>query len=304
MIITVIGPGALGCLFAAFLSKAGHAVWLLDHNLDRAGVINSQGICVDGYDGSACFPVRSTVDACEIGKTDIVLLCVKSYDVANALGRAAPLLEGGPLFVAMQNGLGHYEALRRAGCLWAIGITAQGATLLQTGVVGHGGTGLTSLGFLDEVGAVGRRRLDEAALMLDEAGLLCQVSADIEASVWGKLLVNVGINALTAIYDCPNGVLLEDLHVRGQLSQAVCEAAAVAVAKGICIAADPVAEAESVCRATSNNISSMLQDIRHGRMTEIESINGAIVREAKTLGLAVPMNLKLTQRVRELQGVG
>jgi len=291
----------LGCLFAALLSRAGHPVWFLDHDPERAYQLSRQGICLIETTSNT-YPVKSTANAKEIGATDVVLLCVKSYDVHDALRQAAPLLEDGPLLIAMQNGLGHHEALRQVKN-WAVGITAQGAALIEPGVVKHGGSGLTTLGFMDKVGPEMLKCLAEVAALFEGAGLSTQISSDIEATIWNKLLINAGINALTVIYDCPNGKLLENPKAREYLRQAVMEAAAVAAAKGIKITTDPVAKAEMVCRATSQNISSMLQDIRHGQTTEIESINGVIVREAESLGMPAPVNTLLTAKVRALQAV-
>ena len=301
MTITVVGPGALGCLFAALLSKAGHSVWLLDHNPERSAQLSRRGVClIEAL--AETYPIKSTVNAKEIGGTDVILLCVKSYDVPDALRQTAPLLEDGPLLIAMQNGLGHHKALRQVKN-WAVGITAQGAVLLDPGVVKHGGSGLTTLGFMEDVGAEALDGLAEVAGLFEGAELPTCISSDIEAAIWNKLLINVGINALTVIYDCPNGELLENPKAREQMRQAVTEAAMIASAKGIKITPDPVAKAEMVCRATSKNISSMLQDIRHGRITEIGSINGVIVREAESMGLIVPVNRLLTAQVTALQAV-
>lgn len=277
-------------------------MWLLDHESERADLLSRRGIyLIEAVLNN--YPVKSTVNAEVIDRTDVVLLCVKSYDVLGALGQAAPLLEDGPLLIALQNGLGHHEALRQLKN-WAVGITSQGASLIEPGVVKHGGSGVTVLGFMDQVGAEEQQSLAEVAALFEGAGLSTRISPHIEVDIWDKLLINVGINALTAIYDCPNGELLENPTAREQLRQAVREAAAIAVAKGIKITADPVAMTEMVCRATSQNISSMLQDIRHGRITEIEFINGAIVCEAESLGLAAPVNRLLAAQVRALQSYG
>jgi len=300
--ITIVGPGALGCLFAALFSKAGHSVWILDYNSVRAQRINARGIRLAEGASSGCYAVKSTIEAGEIGRTDVVLLCVKSYDVHNALRLASPLLKEGTLLIAMQNGLGHHEVLRQSkGLCWAVGITAQGAALLEPGVVRHGGSGITTLGFIDEVDETAQKRLAEIAALFEAAGVPTVLSSDIEAAVWDKLLVNVGINALTALYGCSNGELLENRQAMLQLRQAVNEAAAVALAKGIKITKDPVSRTKAVCRATSKNISSMLQDIRHHRKTEIESINGAIIREAASLGIDVPVNKKLTLKIQKIK---
>jgi 2-dehydropantoate 2-reductase len=107
----------------------------------------------------------------------------------------------------------------------------------------------------------------------------------------------VGVNALTAIYDCPNGKLLALPKAREMMRLAVLEAAAVAEACGVKISPDPVGRTLAVCRATAGNISSMLQDVRQGRGTEIEAINGEIVRLAATFNIPAPVNKRLTALV-------
>lgn len=138
-------------------------------------------------------------------------------------------------------------------------------------------------------------KLAEAAALLNRAGLKSEISPDIKAELWRKLVINAGINALTVIYDCPNGALLEIPPARRTMAAAVIEAAAVAAACGFPLGEDPVALTEEVCRRTAGNISSMLQDSRRGRPGEIAAINGEIVRRAARCGLAVPVNRELLQ---------
>jgi 2-dehydropantoate 2-reductase len=124
---------------------------------------------------------------------------------------------------------------------------------------------------------------------------------DLDGLVWGKLVVNAGINALSALLRVLNGALAELPNARELLSEAVAEAAAVAQARGVALPyADPIAHTLSVARATAANQSSMLQDILRGSRSEIEAINGAVVREGMRLGVATPVNATLTRLVRAL----
>lgn len=311
MRIVVVGPGALGSLFAAALlmysgpeGQAEHEVWLLDHDSNRARLLAERGLLLErGGERFSC-PVRATSSAAEIGRADLVLLCVKSYDVASGLKRAASLLRADTLLLALQNGIAHLELVeRRAGdCLAAVGVTALGATQLAPGYVRHGGFGLTRIGFLHPPTSYGAARLKSMAALLNDAGLATRIVADMRGQVWAKLLVNVGINGLTAIQGCRNGGLLDLPEVTDQLAAAVLEAAAVARALKIHVVADPVAATLEVCRATRDNISSMLQDIRHKRPTEIDAINGAVVELGRHLHVPVPMNELLVRQVKEIEG--
>jgi 2-dehydropantoate 2-reductase len=141
--------------------------------------------------------------------------------------------------------------------------------------------------------------LREVVATLVAGGLETVIVEDMQVQVWAKLFVNVGINALTAIHGCRNGELLDMPAVRAQLVEAVREAAAVARALGIPIVADPVAATLEVCRATAENVSSMLQDVRQQRPTEIDAINGAVVEHGHRLQISVPVNEFLVSKVKE-----
>jgi 2-dehydropantoate 2-reductase len=305
MRIFVVGPGALGLLFAALLGRAGHEIWLLDHNSERAAFLAARGIWLEENDRAMRISVRAAVRAPVSAAADLVLLCVKSQAVTAALEQIVPLLAPSSLLIAFQNGISHLEVCRRrlSAGEWAAGITVQGATLLARGRVRHGGWGPTHLGFLDPVAAGPRLLCIRAAAVFREAGMAAEMEENMLATIWRKLLVNVGINALTALHDCANGRLLELPELREHLAGAVLEAAAVARARGLDVGDDPVADVLAVCAATKNNISSMLQDMRLRRATEIDAINGALVAEAHRAGVAAPVNEELVRAVksRELQ---
>jgi 2-dehydropantoate 2-reductase len=306
MNITVAGPGALGCLFAALLAKANNTVWLLDHNEARAALFHTQGILLETPGQEFRVPVSSTADPRLIANTDVILLCVKSYDVAAALKELTPLLANRKtLLIAMQNGIAHHEVLSQAVQFYAVGITAQGGTLAGPGKVVHGGSGQTVLGYLPgqftTAGLADNiKLLQSVAKIFSAAQLPTVVSTSITNSIWDKLIINVGINALTAINNCPNGQLLANPSVVHLLAAAVREAASVATALGISLSGDPLEMTVKVCRATSCNISSMLQDVRQKRRTEIDAINGAIVREGNRLGIPTPVNQQLVAAVKAL----
>ena len=128
------------------------------------------------------------------------------------------------------------------------------------------------------------------------------IADDWRSVVWDKLVVNAAINALTAVHGVENGALLRDPALRAAMRQAALEAATVAVAKSTRQKAnDIVAEVERVCDLTGSNISSMLQDVRAGRRTEVDAINGLVVREAERLGSDVPINRDLWQQVKAME---
>lgn len=128
------------------------------------------------------------------------------------------------------------------------------------------------------------------------------MSRDIKSLAWSKLIINVGINALTAITRLPNGKLIEFEGTKRILRDAVTEATRIAKRKRIkLIYDDPLAKVEAVCESTAANISSMLQDVLRKKHTEIDFINGVIVRLGQELGIAVPINKLLVDLVKTIE---
>lgn len=301
--VAVVGPGALGCLLAIALCRIREEIWVLDHDSQRAALLQHSGLTFEHAERLEHFPIQATADPQRIGPVFLVLLCVKSPALAHSLPTILPLLTENTLLLAWQNGIGHLPVLSRAElpCPVALAVTSQGAHLVGPGRVRFGGEGATSLGFLGEASPQARLRLEGVAERFRRAGLEVRVEPDILAQIWNKLLVNVGINALTAIYQCDNGGLVQNDGALELMRAAVLEAASVAQAKGIAIAPDPVARTIAVCRATASNISSMLQDVRGNRQTEIEAINGAVLEEARQLGIPAPVNAQLFAAVKSLE---
>ena len=130
------------------------------------------------------------------------------------------------------------------------------------------------------------------------AGLECQPREDIEAVLWEKLVINVGINPLTALLRVPNGALLQLPEAWEVAVAAAVEAQAVARAAGLTLSGDPAARLRQVCADTAANRSSMLQDILAGRPTEIEALNAQVATRGRALGLPTPVNDLLTRLLR------
>jgi 2-dehydropantoate 2-reductase len=147
-------------------------------------------------------------------------------------------------------------------------------------------------------------RLETLVDLLETAGFEVHAASDLLSLMWGKLVVNTGINALTALLEVRNGKLLEGTHARSLMNTAAMETARVAEAQGIKLPYDdPTQEVEAVARRTAENESSMLQDIRRGAPTEVDAINGAVVREGDRLGVPAPVNRTLWNLVRAKVGV-
>jgi len=304
MKVVIVGPGALGCLFAAyFCRKKSAPVWLLDKNPRRAKRLAENGIKVESSGGSFKLKVNITASAKEIGSCDLAILCVKSYDTEAAVKSIEPILGKDSNVLTLQNGLGNLEIIAEVVGRDRVlgGVTNHGATLLSEGHTRHAGKGETVIGRIDRRLTVAMRHVRE---LFNRSGFSTRLCKDVTSVIWSKLIINAGINALSALTRLPNGRLIKCPETREVLSLAVTEAVRLAKKKRIkLLYDDPLQKVESVCRATDSNISSMLQDVIKRKKTEIDYINGAIVRQAKSLSIPTPANMILTDLVKSIESV-
>jgi len=301
MKIVIAGPGAIGCLFAAYLSKSKEEIWLLDKDKERAGILNQNGISIEGVSGTWQVKVKVSASPQELGRADLLLVCVKSYDTKALINYTRPIIGPDCSVLTLQNGIGNVEIISEVtgGQNVFAGITSQGANLVEPGKLRHAGFGETVIGSLD-----GRltSQLREIRQLFNEVGIPTRLCRDINSALWSKLIINTGINALTAITRLRNGQLLEFEGTRAIMRQAVSEAAKIAKRKRIKLQFDdPLTKVEAVCSATANNISSMLADALKKKRTEIDFINGVIVRQGQGLGIPVPVNTLLVDLVKTIE---
>ncbi len=301
MRVTVVGPGAVGLLWACRLARAGTEVSLMDYRPERAGRLAQSGVELEDPEGSERFNIPVSADPAALAATDLALVCVKAYqtaDVARVLGRA---LAPSGRALTLQNGVGNVEALVAALGKSRVlgGITSEGATLLGEGRVRHAGAGQTHIG--PAAGAVDAFTEQVVALMR-AAGFAATAAEGVQSLIWTKLVINVGINALTAVLGVKNGRLLELPDARGLMETLVDEALAVGERQGIGFLHDDMQKAVAeVARNTARNVSSMLADVRAQRRTEVDFINGAVAAKAAELGLPAPVNAAMAALVRARQ---
>ena len=301
MKIIVVGPGAMGCLFAAFLTRSKEDVWLLDKNKENACKLNESGISLEGVSGSWAAKVKVTASVAEIGKADLILICVKSFNTKSAIEQIKPLLLDNTKILTLQNGIGNIEIISEiAGVEKVIaGVTNQGATLIGSGKIRHGGCGETVIGTINGKTPVEIRAIREA---FNKAGLETKMTRDIKSLIWSKLIINAGINALSAITRLANGELTQYEGTKRILRDAVTEATRIVKRKRIkLIFDDPLAKVEAVCESTSGNLSSMLQDVLRKKRTEVDFINGVIVRLGQELGIEVRTNKFLLDLINTIE---
>lgn len=301
MRVAVVGAGAMGSLFGGTLSAVTE-VTLLDPWAEHVAAMQRDGLRIVELDGrETAIPVTATTDPAVVPEVDLVIIFIKSHGTRQASQWASRFLAPGGLALTLQNGFGNGETM--AEVLGAdrvvAGVTSHGATLLGPGRVRHAGCGPTHIATRPEIAA----RLSEVAAVFEQAGFEVHLSDDLESLVWGKLIINVGINGLTAILRVPNGQLVEIPAAGVLMAQAVAEAEVVCQAKGISLPYDdPLGRVQEVARATATNRASMLQDVLRGVPTEIGVINEAIVREGKRLGIPTPINEFIVTTIRAIEG--
>jgi len=304
MRIVVIGPGAMGCLFAGYLARDGHEVTLLDRNERRAAEIAERGLCIETQDDTVQVSCAATTDPVCLGRAELAVVCVKAYDTVEVARTVGGYLGENGLVLTQQNGLGNVEALADHVDAERVfgGSTAEGATLLGAGSVRHAGRGPTV------VAPVVPEKLDVAerlASALAHAGFDATARPDLTRVLWSKLLINAVINPLTALLGVRNGRLVEIAAARELLENVTYEVTRIAVAeRALEESADTVGMVEKVCRATARNRSSMLQDVTAHRRTEIDAILGEILARAETRQIEAPVTTTLYGAVKVLESSG
>jgi 2-dehydropantoate 2-reductase len=290
----------MGILFSYYLQPVCPGLILVDHLEDRAKMLAEKGVRVDLKGEVKTVRVKVTARPEEFGPVALMLLCVKAYSTGAAVKKSRSLIGKDTLVLTLQNGLGNLEAIMESVPKDQVlgGTTSMGANVIEEGFVKFAGAGETVIG----QASPGPNRAEQVAEVFRKAGLEAKTTDNLEGTIWSKVLVNVGINALTALLRVRNGRLVEHQGSLRLMAAAVKEAESVVKARGIKILyPDALAKVEEVARKTGENISSMLQDVRAKRQTEIEAINGAIVKEAERLGLKAPVNGALTDLVRAVE---
>jgi 2-dehydropantoate 2-reductase len=295
--IVILGSGAMGTLFAARLSTQNN-VTLVGSWSQQLGSIDESSLTLSDTSGKQAtyrFPVQEYNQA--KGTYQLALILVKGWQTKRAVNMARKLLAPDGVVLTLQNGLGHFETLVEIVGEYhaAMGVTSEGAMIVKPGFTQHTGIGVTSLGATP----ITEERLRKVTSLFREAGFATQLVEDLDALVWGKLVVNSGINPLTALLQVRNGFLVENAVARNIMCLAAEETAAVAESQGIQLpyssASDQVVD---VATSTASNRSSMAQDIARSAPTEIDSITGAIVQIATKQRIPVPVNEALLLLVK------
>ena len=301
MNIAVLGAGAMGMLFGSLLSKQ-NSVWLIDIDKKRICNICSNGVVVQESNGDRLsFHPHAVDSSLDLPTMDLVIVFVKSMYTESALETNRNLLGSGTYLMTLQNGMGHEVKLARfvSKERIIIGSTQHNSSVIGDNIIRHGGGGKTSIGLLS-----GRSdSLSEIAANFTQCGLQCATSDTVKSQIWNKLFLNTSASSLTAVLQVPLGFIVDDPYACGLMEALAREAVAVANASGeVKFEADQVIhEIKGVLTAAKSGCTSICADIRDGRKTEVDTISGAVLDEAKRFGVPAPCHATIVSLIHALE---
>ena len=291
--LLIVGPGAMGLLFAARLQRAGMKIGLLDHCAARAKRLHRIRLQENG--GAYVAPVACSANPRMAASYTHLLICVKAYATAQVVAALKPHLRKDARVLSLQNGLGNREVLAELPCRdhVRIGSTSYGAYRVADTTVQAAGNGHIQLG-----GEPDDAICLEWQRLLAQAGFLVEITNHIDEMLWTKLILNAAINPVTALFCLRNGDLPHTPEAWKTACALLQESVAVANALEIHIDAHAAMDKlRAVCEATQENRSSMLVDLQTGKSTEVECINGAIVRTGAQAGIPTPRNETIIRQI-------
>ena len=303
MKIAILGAGAMGSLYGAYLSRKNE-VWLLDTNKEKVNEINHSGITVTEADGTEhLFSPHATADPHYVGKADLVIVFVKAMFTEDALEANKDIIGDETYLMTLQNGAGHEKKLLRYSdkSHVIIGSTQHNSSLVSPGHIKHGGSGMTMIGLLSG----DKSAISPIAKTFTECGLECIISESIQYQIWHKLFTNTAASSLTAIFQVPLGRIVSDPLLNGKMRALAGEAVFVANALGLPFKRDEVIkEIEEVCTKAPDGYTSIYWDIKNGRKTEVDTISGAVLTTARELGIPVPEHEWVVEKIHEMERKG
>jgi 2-dehydropantoate 2-reductase len=297
--VAVLGAGAVGCFFGGMLARAGREVTLIGRPV-HVDAFNARGLRFEGLKFDEQVVVKSSTEASAVRGCRLVLFCVKSTDTEDAAAQMAPFLDAGALVVNLQNGVDNTERIQARVAQPVIPAVVYVATeMAGPGHLKHHGRGDLVIGDLG--GAVPADALAQVQRWFQAAGVPVVLSDNVAGELWEKLVVNCAYNALSAIAQLPYGKMIEGPGIRDVMRDVVQETLAVAKASGVSMAPDMLDRTYRIAAAMPTQFSSTAQDLARGKPTEIEHLNGFVVRRGAALGVRTPANRALYALVRLLE---
>jgi 2-dehydropantoate 2-reductase len=303
MRIVMIGAGAMGGVFGARFARAGADIVLYDHDAEHVAAIKETGLYVSTPTGDIHLPIPAMTEIGTVGPVDGAVVLVDSNATTAAAIAAARVVPADGFVLTLQNGIGNIEALTAVLGEERVlaGSTYNSAAKLAPGRVIHSNVGETVIGKPDGRGSA---HIAAMAELFSRADLPIATSNNVLGHVWMKFVLNVAINPVAAMTGLRPGEIMRSPAARKLLEHVLDEALAVVAAKGVRLSeADPRAAVLDHAYERYNR-PSMLQHVEQGRRTEVEALNGALLREAAAFGLACPFNEALVLAIRSIDGRG
>ncbi len=299
----MVGAGGVGSVFGGRLAAAGHEVWLIHRRREVVEALQRHGLRLESPASDERIPIHASTTSADVGPVDLVLILTKSTDTRSAAEASRPLVQPQTCVLTLQNGLGNLETISDVfgaeQCL--MGMTYVGARLVAPGHAQLTAAGQT---FVGEPDGSASDRVDGLARTFSDAGMPTQATQQLWEMVWGKLVINAALNATCALTGATGRAALESEAACRWLGLVAQETAAVAGALGIRLPyADAAERVWQHCRDVGPSKPSMLQDMERARPTEIDAINGAVVREGLRAGVPTPYNQALLLLVKAREQV-
>jgi len=299
--VTVVGCGAVGSLFAANLAQLEDVeVWAFDLDGEHVAAINEHGLRLSGA-GEVVGELRATTNADDLPPSDFGIVATKCMHTAAAIEATAPAFATGAV-CSVQNGVGNEEAIAQRVERVIRGTTFPAGRVVEPGHVQWDVKGDTTIGPFEPSPAP-MAEVERLAEACTRAGLPTEAVADARGPQWRKLIFNAATNPIGALTGLTHGRVCEDPGLRRLVSQLVDEGKAVAAAQGIELDADPEELIDHAARpdVAYDHKASMLQDVEARRPTEIDYLNGGIVRFGLEQGVPTPLNEAVTALIKGLE---
>ncbi|TWC64141.1 ketopantoate reductase family protein [Herbaspirillum sp. SJZ099] len=293
MKVAVMGAGAVGCYYGGMLARAGHEVVLIGR-AQHVEAFNRVGLRLQAQSFDQTISVQAGTDAAIAAGADLVLFCVKSTDTENAGAQLRQHLRPDTLVLTLQNGTDNADRLR--GVIpqpVAAAVVYVATEMAGPGHVRHHGRG--------ELVIEPSARSEDVAQALAAAGVPTEISDNVRGALWVKLILNCAYNALSAITQLPYGKIVQGQGVADVIRNLVAECRAVAAAEGVTLPGDVDAAVRLIAETMPTQYSSTAQDLARGKASEIDHLNGFIVRRGQALGIATPVNLAMHTLVKLLE---
>jgi 2-dehydropantoate 2-reductase len=294
--VAVMGAGSVGCYFGALLARAGHPVTLIGR-ASHMQAVSEHGLRLQTATEDLHLPVATSTEPRAVAGADVVLFCVKSTDTEAAAAQIKPHLAAHTQILSLQNGVDNDQRLRQVLGRQpvAAAVVYVATAMAGPGHVRHFGRG--------ELVIAPCPQGDAIAGQFSTAGIPTQVSDGVLAALWQKLIINCVYNALSALTQQPYGWLVAQQGIPAVMQDIAAECKTVAMADGVILPATVDEAVAAIARTMPGQLSSTAQDLARGKPTEIDHLNGYVVRRAQALGIAAPANrlLQVLVQLKQIQ---